>query len=128
MGLWFSKILVPSHRDAHELPSRSMTPPPYFTYPPDIRIPIPNTRHRLPLIWEEIRAIQRLAKFFAGLYSQMQSCDDQSGLEKYKSWMITLFQMNASIYEGIHFRGTFLTRVFLELVRINDPDQICQFL
>ena len=81
----------------------SSSPPPYFSSPPDVWIPIPNTLHRLPLTWEHTRAIQKLAKFFAGLYYQTQRSEEKAGLDKYKSWMVTLFQMNASIHEGKYF-------------------------
>lgn len=80
--------------------ANSWSPPPYFSSPPDLWIPIPNTPHRLPLTWEHIRAIRRLARFFARLYDRTQRSEEKTGLEKYKSWMITLFQMNASIHEG----------------------------
>lgn len=84
------------------------SPPPYFSSPPDIWIPIPNTSHRLPLTWEHTRAISRLARFFAGLYSRTQRNEEEkTGLDKYRSWMITLFQMNASIHEGISFQCCF---------------------
>jgi hypothetical protein len=66
---------------------------PSYCTSPDICIPIPGTSSRLPLTWAHIRAIQRLEKFFARLYDQTQE-------EKYGSWMITLFQINASIHDG----------------------------
>ena len=76
------------------------SPPPYFSSPPDVWIPIPNTPYRLPLTWTHTRAIQRLSRFFARLYIRVQEIEDKTGLEKYKSWMTTLFQMTASIHEG----------------------------
>jgi hypothetical protein len=81
----------------------SSSPPPYFSGRPDLWIPIPNTRYRLPLTWEHTRAIQRLSRFFGRLYSRAEKSPEKSGLEKYKSWMITLFQMSASIHEGTSF-------------------------
>jgi hypothetical protein len=51
-------------------------------------------------------------------------------MDKYKSWMTTLFQMTASIHEGPHskhpFHWAWLTVV--ELVGRNDPHEICKFL
>lgn len=78
----------------------SSSPPPYFQETPDLSIPIPNTSKRLALTWEHTRAIQKLSRFFARLYTRTQNSEDKTGLEKYKSWMVTLFQMNASIHEG----------------------------
>jgi hypothetical protein len=75
--------------------------PPYLASPPDLWIPIPNTRERLPLTWDHTRAIQRLARFFAKLFFRVQQTEEQDGLAKYQSWMMTLFQMDASIHEGI---------------------------
>jgi hypothetical protein len=76
------------------------SPPPYFSSEPDLWIPIPNTTHRLPLTWEHTKAIARLARFFARLYSRVQRTEEKVGIAKYKSWMTTLFQMDASIHEG----------------------------
>ena len=81
------------------------SPPPYFSSEPDVWIPIPNTTYRLPLTWEHTKAIQRLARFFARLYSRVQETEERAGLDKYKSWMTTLFQMTASIHEGTHPNG-----------------------
>jgi len=78
------------------------SPPPYFSAEPDVWIPIPNTSYRLPLTWEHTKAIQRLARFFARLYARVQQTEEKAGLEKYKSWMITLFQMAASVHEGTY--------------------------
>jgi len=80
----------------------------------DLYIPIPNTHNRLPLTWEHTRAIQQLSRFFARLYARVSATEDKDGLNKYQSWMITLFQMDASIHE--------------ELVIRNDPDEICAYL
>jgi hypothetical protein len=82
-------------------PPQSASPPPYYSNAPDIWIPIPNTPYRLPLTWDHTFAIQLLCPFFARLYSRVQETEDKTGLEKYKSWMTTLFQMSASIHEGI---------------------------
>jgi hypothetical protein len=76
------------------------SPAPFFNEPPDIWVPIPNTSQGLPLTWEHTKAIRQLARFFGGLYARTQQSEEQSGLEKYKSWMVTLFQMTASIYDG----------------------------
>jgi hypothetical protein len=81
------------------------SPVPFFSEPPDLWIPIPNTTHRLPLTWEHTKAIRRLARFFAGLYTRTQQSEEQGGLEKYRSWMITLCQMTATIYDGINLPG-----------------------
>ena len=101
------------------------SPPPYFSAPPDLWISIPNTTHRLPLTWQHTKAIQRLGRFFARLYLRVQQSEDQTGLEKYKSWMTTLFQMTASIHEGMKFCETKLTA---ELVGRNDADEICKYM
>ena len=77
------------------------SPLPFFSEPADLCIPIPNTTQRLPLTWEHTKAIRRLARFFAGLYTRTLQSEEQGGLEKYKSWMITLSQMTATIYDGI---------------------------
>jgi len=68
----------------------------------------------LPLTWEHTQAIARLARFFARLYLRVQQTEEKTGIAKYKSWMTTLFQMNASIHE--------------ELVCKNDAEEICEFL
>ena len=104
----------------------SSSPPPYFTETPDLWIPIPNTPRRLALTWEHTRAIQRLGRFFGRLYARTQNSEDKTGLEKYRSWMITLFQMNASIHEGLKFLG--LCWFCVELVLRNDAEEICTFL
>ena len=80
--------------------SGTTSPPPYFTDPIDLHIPIPNTSRQLPLTWVHVRAIQRLARFFARLFDRTQKGEDKTGLEKYRSWMTTLFQMITSIHEG----------------------------
>ena len=108
------------------------SPPPYFSSPPDVWIPIPNTPYRLPLTWEHTRAIQVLSRFFARLFLRVQELEDTSGLEKYRSWMITLFQMTASIHEGnprAHPSwGFFGTGLMVELVCRNDAEEICRYL
>ena len=78
----------------------SSSTPPFFSGAPNLTIPIPNTRHRLPLTWEHAKAIQRLSRFFARLYARAGRTPDKTGLEKYKSWMVTLFQVESSIHEG----------------------------
>jgi hypothetical protein len=77
------------------------SPPPYFSSPPDLWIPIPNTSCRLPLTWKHTSAISKLSRFFARLYVRTQQSQEQAGLDKFRSWMVTLFQMNSSINEGI---------------------------
>jgi hypothetical protein len=72
-------------------------------------IPIPNTSYRLPLTWDHTRAIEKLAKFFAGLYYRTERSDEKVGLDKYKNWMITLIQMQSSIYEGKYLEMGLLT-------------------
>src|SRR5271156_3639280 len=102
------------------------TPPPFFASSPDIEIPIPRTDYKLPLTWEHVKAIQRLARFFARLYEQTQQSDDRSSLGKYERWMITLFQMDASIRDG-----TFLCmrhKLTVELVSRNKPEEIAYFI
>ena len=81
------------------------SPAPFFTGTPDISIPIPYTSLELPLTWEHTRAIRRLARFFAGLYTRTQQSQEQGGLDKCKSWMVTLCQMTASIHDGISCKG-----------------------
>ena len=78
----------------------SFSQPLLFSGTPDLWIPIPNTLHRLPLTWKHMKAIQRLSRFFAHLYTRAGMIPENNGLEKYKSWMITLFQVNATIYDG----------------------------
>jgi len=96
----------------------SSSPPPYFTETPDLWIPIPNTPRRLALTWEHTRAIQRLGRFFGRLYARTQNSEDKTGLEKYRSWMITLFQMNASIHEG-----TYSSRTWTLMDRISSAER-----
>jgi hypothetical protein len=79
------------------------SPPPYFSTPPDLWIPIPNTSHGLPLTWQHTKAVRKLARFFARLYSSEQRTPGQANIDKYQSWMTTLFQMDTSIREGFHF-------------------------
>jgi hypothetical protein len=99
------------------------SPPPYFTDTPDLWIPIPNTPQRLALSWEHTRAIQRLGRFFARLYARTQNSEDKTGLEKYRSWMITLFQMNASIHEG-----TYSSRTWTLMDRTSTAERCGQYM
>lgn len=77
------------------------TPPPFFASQPDLEIPIPRTDYKLPLTWQHVKAIQRLTRFFARLYEQTRQAEDQASLGKYERWMVTLFQMDASIRDGM---------------------------
>ena len=103
------------------------SPPPYFASTPDLQIPIPRTDYKLPLTWDHVKAIQRLARFFARLYEQAQESEDKSSLGKYERWMITLFQMDASIRDGT-FLFLWLTRLTIELVSRNRPEEIAYFI
>jgi hypothetical protein len=92
-----------------------MEPPPrcsYFPSNPDIWIPVPNTPYQLPLTWKHALAIQRVARFCAKLRAKAQQSEGNRGLENYESWMITLFQIDASIRQGITPRGSmFMVRI-----------------
>lgn len=85
------------------------SPPAVFAETPNLWIPIPNTSKWLPLTWEHTHAIRLLSRFFAGLYLRTQQSEDHRGLEKYRSWMITLCQMTATIYDGTVHGETGLT-------------------
>src|SRR5947207_12162602 len=95
-------------------------PPPYFSNPPDLWIPIPNTSHGLPMTWQHTKAVRKLARFFGRLYSQEQTTENQANLEKYRGWMVTLFQMDTSIREGCPDSYYLIS----EIVRANNPNQM----
>jgi len=74
--------------------------PPYLQAQPDLQIPIPNTHHRLPLSWSHVIAIRKLMRFFGRIYRQMQQTGEQEGIDKYRTWMMVLLEMDTTIREG----------------------------
>ena len=103
--LWARK----THNNTPQLLADASTssPPPYFSSPPDLWILIPNTLYRLPLTWEDSIAIYKFAKCFARLYLTTQQSPEK---DKFRGWMITLFQIDNPIRDGTIPQWIVLTR------------------